>query len=47
MADDKRIKETIAEDDTAFLEILHTHKIALYKTALAYLKNEEEALEAI
>jgi RNA polymerase sigma-70 factor (ECF subfamily) len=34
-------------DDDAFLQIIGTVKIELYKTALAYLRNEEDAIEAI
>ncbi|KAB2334932.1 sigma-70 family RNA polymerase sigma factor [Cytobacillus depressus] len=34
-------------DDQAFLEIIKAVKIDLYKTALAYLHNEGEAIEAI
>ncbi|GAF66081.1 putative RNA polymerase [Bacillus sp. TS-2] len=34
-------------DDEAFLELMGSLKIDLYKTALAYLRNEEDALEAI
>ncbi|MBT2687486.1 sigma-70 family RNA polymerase sigma factor [Bacillus sp. ISL-47] len=34
-------------DDEAFLQIISMLKIDLYKTALSYLRNEEDALEAI
>lgn len=34
-------------DDKAFYALIQTYKKPLYKTALAYLKNEADALEAI
>lgn len=45
--DEKMIKKAINGDDKAFLQLMDLHKIALYKTALAYLRNEQDALEAI
>ncbi|MGE8207488.1 sigma-70 family RNA polymerase sigma factor [Heyndrickxia sp. NPDC080065] len=47
MEDTNQVLRAINGDDEAFLSVIHTHKLALYKTALAYLKNEEEAIEAI
>lgn len=45
---DKSVAEqAITGDDTAFIKIINTYKIDLYKTALSYLGNEERALEAI
>ena len=41
------VKKAIKGDDEAFLQLIQTYKIDLYKTALSYLRNEEEALEAI
>lgn len=41
------VKKAIRGDDKAFLQWMFIHKDALYRTALAYLKNEEEALEAV
>lgn len=41
------VERAIEGDDNAFLAIMHEHKLPLYKTALAYLKNEDEAIEAI
>ncbi|MBP2240390.1 RNA polymerase sigma-70 factor (ECF subfamily) [Cytobacillus eiseniae] len=41
------VQKAIHGDDSAFLEIIQAVKIDLYKTALAYLRNEGEALEAI
>ena len=41
------IKRAINGDDNAFLQVIDAYKIDLYKTALAYLRNEEDALEAI
>ncbi|WP_050615662.1 RNA polymerase sigma factor [Bacillus testis] len=34
-------------EDEAFLALLHHYKGMLYKTALVYLRNEDEALEAL
>ncbi|MBB4824775.1 RNA polymerase sigma-70 factor (ECF subfamily) [Sporosarcina luteola] len=39
--------QAIRGDDDAFLQLMLLHQKALYRTALAYLKNEEEALEAV
>jgi RNA polymerase sigma-70 factor (ECF subfamily) len=44
---DQLVEEAIDGDDQAFLQLIHLYKIDLYKTALSYLRNEEEALEAI
>ncbi|WP_342514757.1 sigma-70 family RNA polymerase sigma factor [Sporosarcina sp. FSL K6-1522] len=43
----KLAARAIAGDDDAFLSLMLMHKEALYRTALAYLKNEEDALEAM
>ena len=40
-------KKAIDGNDDAFLELMFGHREALFKTALAYLKNEIEALEAV
>ncbi|QTD40129.1 sigma-70 family RNA polymerase sigma factor [Sporosarcina sp. Te-1] len=40
-------KHAIRGDDEAFLQLMFLHQEALYRTALAYLKNEGEALEAV
>lgn len=34
-------------DDETFLQVISAYKADLYKTALAYLKDEDEALEAV
>ncbi|WP_026694739.1 sigma-70 family RNA polymerase sigma factor [Peribacillus kribbensis] len=34
-------------DDEAFLELIGLHKIKLYKIAFSYLKNQNDALEAV
>ena len=47
MKDRKVAREAINGSDQAFITLLHLHKEALYRTALAYLKNEEEAFEAV
>ncbi|QFK70722.1 sigma-70 family RNA polymerase sigma factor [Pradoshia sp. D12] len=41
------VQRAIKGDDTAFLTLLDLHKEQLYRTAIVYLKNEGEALEAI
>ena len=41
------VQKAIKGDDTAFLSLLDIHKEQLYRMAIVYLKNEEEALEAI
>lgn len=41
------VKKAIKDDDDAFLAIMHLYEEALYRTAFSYLKNEEDALEAI
>lgn len=46
-ADGQLEKQAISGDDQAFLQLMKLYKIDLYKTALAYLKNSDEALEAI
>lgn len=40
-------RKAIRGDDEAFLQLMFIHKEALYRTALAYLKNDQEALEAM
>ncbi|WP_019415887.1 sigma factor, partial [Paenisporosarcina sp. TG20] len=47
MEDIEIIKQAIAGDDGSFLIVMHNQKEALYRTALAFLKNEHDALEAI
>jgi RNA polymerase sigma-70 factor (TIGR02954 family) len=45
--DDQLIQKAINGDDDAFLKLMQIYKLDLYKTALSFLKNEQEALEAI
>ncbi|OCA83038.1 RNA polymerase subunit sigma-70 [Bacillus sp. FJAT-27225] len=40
-------KKAIKGDDDAFLHLMNVYKLDLYKTALAFLRNDEEALEAV
>jgi len=47
MTDTELAEKAIAGNDDAFLSLMFTHKDALYRTALAYLKNEGDALEAV
>lgn len=37
----------IERDEQAFIQLLQLHKNALYRTALAFLKNEHDAIEAM
>lgn len=41
------VKQAIKGNDDAFLSLMLVHKEALFRTALAYLKNEGDALEAM
>lgn len=41
------VLQAIKGDDQAFLKLMQVYKIDLYKTALSFLKNEGEAVEAI
>jgi RNA polymerase sigma-70 factor (TIGR02954 family) len=40
-------EKAIKGNDEAFLKLIQTYKVDLYKTALSFLRNDEEALEAI
>ncbi|WP_419960720.1 sigma-70 family RNA polymerase sigma factor [Psychrobacillus sp. BM2] len=40
-------KKAIKGDEEAFLALIHSYEEALYRTAISYLKNEGDALEAI
>lgn len=46
-AEDQLVQRAIKGDDEAFLKLMQLYKVDLYKTALSFLKNEGEALEAI
>ncbi|WP_233189510.1 RNA polymerase sigma factor [Sporosarcina sp. P7] len=39
--------KAIAGDDEAFLAVMQLHKQSLLRTALAFLRNEEDAIEAL
>lgn len=41
------VKKAIKGDEEAFLGLIHSYEEALYRTAISYLKNEVDALEAI
>lgn len=41
------VKKAIKGDEEAFLTLIHSFEEALYRTAISYLKNEGDALEAI
>ncbi|TCJ04739.1 sigma-70 family RNA polymerase sigma factor [Cytobacillus praedii] len=47
MSFEEVVQKAIRGDDQSFLAAIQTVKIDLYKTALAYLRKEEDALEAI
>ena len=41
------VKKAIEGDEQAFLYVMQVNKEALYRTALAFLKNEHDAIEAV
>ena len=43
----KLIKKAKKGDDAAFYELMQIHKVRLLKIAFSYLRNEEDALEAL
>lgn len=45
--DKKNTQRAIKGNDDAFVKLIGRYKLDLYRTALSYLRNEEEALEAI
>ncbi|MCM3733149.1 sigma-70 family RNA polymerase sigma factor [Fictibacillus nanhaiensis] len=47
MDTEQLVKQAIKGNDDAFLQLIHIFKVDLYKTAISFLRNEEEALEAI
>ncbi|WP_419393490.1 sigma-70 family RNA polymerase sigma factor [Cytobacillus praedii] len=47
MSFEEVVQKAIRGDDQSFLAAIQTVKIDLYKTALAYLRKEEDALEAL
>ena len=40
-------RKAVKGDTQAFIALMNIHKEALYRTAYAFLKNEEDALEAL
>ncbi|ANC75656.1 RNA polymerase subunit sigma-70 [Fictibacillus phosphorivorans] len=47
METEQLVIKAIKGNDEAFLQLIQTYKVDLYKTALSFLRNEEEALEAM
>ncbi|MEK3979130.1 sigma-70 family RNA polymerase sigma factor [Psychrobacillus sp. FSL K6-2836] len=47
MTEEILVKQAIKGDEEAFLTLIHSYEEALYRTAISYLKNEGDALEAI
>lgn len=47
MSEEILIKKAIKGEQEAFLALLHLYEEALYRTAISYLKNEGDALEAV
>lgn len=41
------VASAVHGDNDAFLRVMNTYKTDLYKTALAYLKDEDDALESV
>ncbi|CRK82048.1 sigma-70 family RNA polymerase sigma factor [Neobacillus massiliamazoniensis] len=46
-SNEQLVEEAINGNDQAFLQLIQLYKMDLYKTALSFLRNEEEAIEAI
>ena len=46
MTDTEFAEKAIAGNDDAFLSLMFTHKDVLYRTALAYLKNDDDAVQS-
>lgn len=47
MSEHQLERKAIKGSEDAFLDLMHTHQEGLYRTAMSYLKNEEDALEAV
>jgi RNA polymerase sigma-70 factor (TIGR02954 family) len=47
LSEERLVQKAINGDDEAFLALMQAYKVDLYKTALSFLKNEHEALEAV
>ncbi|WP_342599971.1 sigma-70 family RNA polymerase sigma factor [Psychrobacillus sp. FSL H8-0483] len=47
MSEKKLVEKAIKGNEDAFLELIHSYQEALYRTAISYLKNEGDALEAV
>ncbi|OEH93776.1 RNA polymerase sigma factor [Bacillus solimangrovi] len=45
--DQNRFNQLKKRDEDAFLEMMHLYRNTVYFTALTYMKNEQEALEAV
>lgn len=47
MSEKKLVEKAIKGNEDAFLKLIHSYQEALYRTAISYLKNEGDALEAV
>lgn len=47
MSELQLVTKAIKGDEEAFLDLMHSHQEALYKTAMSFLKNEDASLEAV
>ncbi|MEK5205659.1 sigma-70 family RNA polymerase sigma factor [Psychrobacillus sp. FSL H8-0510] len=47
MSEKMLVRKAIKGDEEAFLALIHSYEEALYRTAISYLKNEGDALEAL
>ncbi|MGN7386719.1 sigma-70 family RNA polymerase sigma factor [Sporosarcina sp. SAFN-015] len=47
MSEEILVQKAIKGDQEAFLALMHLYEEALYRTAISYMKNEGDALEAI
>lgn len=47
MSEHQLVTKAIKGNEEAFLDLMHSHQEALYRTAMSYLKNEDASLEAV
>jgi RNA polymerase sigma-70 factor (ECF subfamily) len=47
LSEKKLVEKAIKGNEDAFLELIHSYQEPMYRTAISYLKNEGDALEAV
>lgn len=47
MEEHEIVEKATKGDEEAFIELMHLHKEALLRTAIAFLKNDQDAIEAL